>query len=288
MKRKFLDQLRKVFQNSALEKRLRKAVIGKDSQSILGKLVPNNYQYPLGSYRKFEKDGVIFELDIHDYVSHYLYFGFKDKGHLQLMQLVKPDFVVLDIGTNYGTTILQFASLVGKEGYCFGFEPDKINYSICQNQLQLNNFKNVEVANIGLGAAEDELFMVVESESNRGRNKVSDKPNQNSEKIKIRKVDDWVSEKQIKQIDLIKIDVEGFEMNVLQGSLETMKQFKPICFVELDDENLRQQGSSAREVIDYFIQLNYNVANAETGTKVTSDDNFDNCHFDVVAKPTIK
>ncbi len=286
MKTIILNQFRKVFQIPFLEQQLRNLVQGKDSQSAIGRLVPNNYQYPLSSIRKFTHLGVNLELDIHDYVSHYLYFGFKDAGHLQLMNLVKPGDVVLDIGTNYGTTILQFAKHVGKEGFCYGFEPDLLNYDICQKQIAHNSLTNIKVENIGLGEQEGSFFMVVENEANRGCNKVFDAPKNEKEstKITIKTLDSWVEENSLSQIDLIKIDVEGFEYNVLKGALKCLEEFNPTLFIELDDNNLREQNCSAKEVVMFLQNLNYLVYHSVTGEKISTASNFENCHYDVIAK----
>lgn len=286
MKTIILNQLRKVFQIPFLEQQLRSVVQGKDSQSAIGRLVPNNYQYPLGSIRKFNFNGVNLELDIQDYVSHYLYFGFKDAGHLQLMNLVKPGDVVLDIGTNYGTTILQFAKKVGDTGFCYGFEPDFLNFEICKKQLLINDVKNIKVENIGLGEKEGEFYLVVENETNRGCNKVFDVPKneKTSTKVKVSTLDIWMLSHSLAKVDLIKIDVEGFEYNVLKGAKKVISQFKPRFFIELDDNNLQEQNSSAKNVVDFLQSCDYSVYHSVTGKKIETTDGFENCHFDIIAK----
>ncbi len=61
------------------------------------------------------------------------------------------------------------------------------------------------------------------------------------------------------KIDFIKIDVEGFEMNVLKGALLTIKTFHPSMIIELDDTNLRVQGSTAAELCEYISNLGYSI-----------------------------
>ena len=51
---------------------------------------------------------------------------------------------------------------------------------------------------------------------------------------------------------MIKIDVEGFEMKVLRGGGKTLKTFKPSLFIELDDNNLKDVGSCAKDLVKFL------------------------------------
>lgn len=250
LKTKFLNIFRHVFKIPFLEKSLRKLTQEKKPNDLICKLVPNNYQYPTSSYRTFNYNGVNLKVDIRDYVGHYLYFGFKDKGHEKLYQLTKKDDIVLDIGTNIGSTLLGFANIIGNKGEVYGFEPDKYNYEQCQQNITLNNFKNIEVANIGLGNEKGEFSLVVDTPTNRGGNRISlNNNNKMAEIITVDTLDNWFQSKKLSQIDLIKIDVEGFELNVLKGGSESIKKYQPKLFIELDDNNLKNVGNNASELI---------------------------------------
>ncbi len=284
-KTRFFNLLRALFKISFLEKFIRKMVKDKSPDSFWAKWVPNNYQYPPKSMRTFDYKGVKLQLDIHDYVSHYLYFQFLDQSHQTLMSLVKKDAVVLDIGTNYGTTILQFAQLVGEAGFCFGFEPDPINFRICQENLKLNPFKNIHVDNCGLGHEAGTFELVVDTASNRGGNRIGiDSTGKETHQVSVVLLDDWVKSKQLTRIDLMKIDVEGYEMNVLKGAKEMLQQFKPILFIELDDSNLKLQGSSSKELVSFLTFLGYGIQHAENKQVILETDPFEGTHFDVVCK----
>ncbi len=285
IKTKLINFIRIIFKFYLFEKLLRKLVNGKLPNSIIAKLVPNNYQYPKNSVRIFEYYGVMLKLDISDYLAHYLYFGFKDSSHIKLYTLVKKDNLVFDIGTNFGTTLLQFAKIIGKNGIAYGFEPDPTNFSICQNNIKLNKFSNIRVENLGVGSKDDTLLLVVDSEHNRGMNKISLENNgKESFFVKIICIDDWVDSKNITQIDLIKIDVEGFEMEVLKGAEKTLKTIKPILFIELDDNNLKLQNSSAKELVEYLMFLGYEILHAETESVILNTADFKNCHYDIICK----
>ena len=277
---------RLLFMFPFLEKYLRKRMLSNPNKFV-EKFIPNNYQYPINTYRVFNYKGVDLKVDIRDYVGHYLYFGFKDSGQEKFMQLVKADFVVLDIGTNIGSTLLQFANLAGHKGKVIGFEPDPFNYKNCIYNIGLNSFNNVIVNNIGLGNETGEFSLVVDTPTNRGGNRIQlDNPDgKEVVKIKVHKLDDWIGSANIVKVNLIKIDVEGFEMNVLKGSLETLKTHRPVFFIELDDNNLKMVGASAKVLVE-FLEINgYSVVNAETDERVTGSSNFENCHYDIICRP---
>ena len=84
-------------------------------------------------------------------------------------------------------------------------------------------------------------------------------------------------------IDLIKIDVEGFELKVLKGARKLMQKSTSL-FVEVDDNNLRLQGDTAHDLISFLESYFNHIFIAESGQKVKSTDDFTNCHYDVIAQ----
>ncbi|MCC7051503.1 MAG: FkbM family methyltransferase [Bacteroidia bacterium] len=284
---KLFNTFRSLFIVFGVDRILRLIIRNQSSTSLVGKLAPNNYQYKHNTVRKFKFNKVWIEADISDYVAHYLYFGFKDIAHQKLLNLAIKDAVVLDIGTNIGSTLLQFANKVGENGRVYGFEPDKINYQVCLKNISLNKFKNIDVSNIGLGETNDTFILAVDTPTNRGGNRIVIKKPLNKESIKIdvQKLDDWILSKNIDRINLIKIDVEGFDLKVLKGGVETIKKFKPILFIELDDNNLKTVDDSAKNLVEFMENLNYNIINAENNQPVFSNQLFTDCHFDIICTP---
>jgi FkbM family methyltransferase len=207
-----------------------------------------------------------------------------ENGHDNLLSLVEENQIILDIGTNIGSTLLQFAKKLNNNGFVYGFEPDKFNYRKANLNISLNTFKNVLVENKGLGKVSGVFNLAIDCESNRGMNRIVNQENINTSKIVIVTLDEWYEKLQLEKIDLIKIDVEGYEMNVIIGGIKVLRRFKPILFIELDDNNLKLQDSSAKELITLLISLGYNITNAENKEIITEFSNFSNCHFDIVCK----
>ena len=64
--------------------------------------------------------------------------------------------------------------------------------------------------------------------------------------------------------DLLKIDVEGYEMAVLRGGFASIRKWKPILFIELVDANLREHGWSGASLVQFIEGLGYEIFDART------------------------
>lgn len=266
-----------------LERALARITHGEDASALVSKLVPNPYQYPAGTLRRFEREGIHLQADISDYIGHYLYFGFKDSSQEELFKLCKPHFNVLDIGTNIGYSLLRMSALASS-GNVVGFEPDPLNYTSCIKNLELNrNPGNIKVYNIGLGETAMEAGIEVRTAGNRGANRVAVNDNA-SARISISRLDTIFSELNWSRLDLIKIDVEGYELKVLKGGEAVLKKYFPILFIEVNDGNLIHQGDSARALMQYLFDLGYtHIHHAETKALLAKDVDLAGQHLDIIA-----
>src|SRR5688572_25350075 len=112
----FPDKIRSIFQSTPLEKIILWFTVGQRYSRWHSLFVPNHYQYPKGSIRLCERDGVRFETDISDLMDWYVYFGFREKEKKAFYKTIRKGDIVLDIGTNLGQISLMAAKKVGKNG----------------------------------------------------------------------------------------------------------------------------------------------------------------------------
>lgn len=258
------------------------------SGSLVGKLgtklAPNNYQYPKRTFRVLKRNGLSFRVDISEYVGHYLYFGFRDEGFNELMRLAAGKKTVFDVGANLGFTATNMAQTIAAGGTVYAFEPDPYNFERLSENLALNPQAAVAAQNVGLGNEAAQLKLAVVTPDNLGGNRIAHDAESDFTLVDITTMDTFCEVNGIDRIDLIKIDVEGFEMNVLKGGNSMITTHLPDLFIEIDDSNLKIQGHSAKEVIA-FLEAHYStIYDAESKRPVTSSDDFTHCHFDVVAK----
>jgi FkbM family methyltransferase len=197
---------------------------------------------------------------------------------------VGPGEVAIDVGTNIGEVLLNFARQVGPQGQVFGMEINPRTYQRCLRNIALNPFRNVELCDVGLGRQEGELFLSRPDQRNSGADRVVSDPASQGTRVKLTTLDKFVKERGLARLDVVKIDVEGFEMNVLQGAEASLRRFHPRLFIELDDGNLRQQGSSAQELVGWLMGLGYALVHAGQGTPVLAGQSFEGCHFDIIGR----
>lgn len=284
IKVKTLNVFRAIFKINFLERILVSLTNEKSPRSFFAKLAPNPYQYEKGTYRLINRNDIKMKIDISDYIGHYLYFGFNDLDINKLYKLCNEGSNVLDIGTNIGWVAHNLAR-ISKTGKVFGFEPDPFNYERCTENSKLNNFKNLLVFPWGLGSVNATIGMEVRTLSNLGGNRIALTGAKNTREVMVKRLDDIAQIQELGKIDLIKIDVEGYELKVLKGAEKTLQNYHPVLFIEIDDNNLKDQTDSALSLVKFLIDLGYNeIRNVTDDTLVTPHTDFSNCHFDIIAR----
>ncbi len=288
-KTQFFNFFRRLFIVLGIDKILPVLTRNSGMNTFAAKLVPPNYLYSPNSIRSTELDGIKLKLDISDTVGHSSYFAIDEPAQVVLYNFVKPGMMVIDIGANIGATTLSLAKKVGSEGKVYSFEPSPFNYRRAFQNISLNDFANIKLINQGLGNEKTTAFLYNVNPNNLGMQRLlkENEENKSYEKtpVTIDTLDNSMKKFEIPSPSFIKIDVEGYEFNVLVGGKETILKHKPALFIELDDNNLREQGNTAKELIELIIHLQYKIMNAANGSVVDEHTNFANCHFDILCTP---
>jgi FkbM family methyltransferase len=284
-KRTAVEGVHRLFLVPPLEAALTRFTQGREIFDLVGKLAPANGAYRHPAYRTVTRDGINFKLDISDYQDWLVYWGFCTDRPQALYALIRPGTVVFDVGANLGDVALNLAAMVGPEGKVHAFEPDPVSFTKLTENLALNAFTNVTTWKLGLGEVPGALTMNVNSPGNRGGNRIaSTRPTPESFAIEIDTIDGLVERQDISRIDLIKIDVEGFELSVLKGARKTLQRLRPKLFVELADRHLQEHGSTSAELIAFLRREGYRVSHAVTGLELNESSRLEP-HFDAVCLP---
>ncbi|MES2504250.1 MAG: FkbM family methyltransferase [Myxococcota bacterium] len=266
-----------------LENYLVRQVQGRESSHWITKLAPNHYQYAKPAARIALRNGILFDLDISNLLDWCVYFGIKEPARDKLYGLVGPGDCVVDVGVNIGETVTYMAQLVGNSGKIYGFEPDPVNFKIAADAVQRNKMNQVHLEELALSDDEGCYNLYRIDSRNPGANRILPEGNRaDAVPVKSILLDLFVKQRQINRIDLIKIDVEGFEYHVLQGARETIARFRPKIFMELNNDMLGKHGHSAQKVVKLMSGWSYQMTRADTGEPVDASYNFAGCHFDLV------
>tara|TARA_B110000967_G_C18720112_1_gene477178 strand:- start:36 stop:746 length:711 start_codon:yes stop_codon:yes gene_type:complete len=165
-----------------------------------------------------------------------------------------PNTNVIDIGAFIGTHTLALADISKKgNGKVYSFEPQPWAYENIKESLKKNKIKNVKVYNIVLS---NEIGSIKFCSDSTGGSSVcterSKKINSwnNVYNVKMNTLDKY----NFKNISIIKIDVEGHEINVLNGALNTILKNKPKILIEVWNRPKRK-----KEFLEFMKKINYKV-----------------------------
>lgn len=189
----------------------------------------------------------------HDqYVGYsFLHYGEFSQKEVELFeQIILPGMVVLDIGANIGAHTIFFAEKLKGSGAVFAFEPQRIVFQTLCGNIALNSIVNTQCFHAALGAEIGEVFiplMDYQKEANYGGLSVGNATQ--GERVQKLTIDGMG----LSQCHFMKIDVEGMEREVLLGATQTIKNFRPVLYVEND----RAEKSAA--LISLLFELGYKL-----------------------------
>ena len=148
--------------------------------------------------------------------------------------LIRPDDIVLDVGANIGCTSILFSKLAAK---VYSFEPSPTTFRFLQQNLSAAGASNVLAFNCGLGSrASTETLTFAPNNRSGGfvSNKLQLDAGHQTEVITIADGDSFLAAQNVERVDFIKIDVEGFELEVLAGLSSVLQRHRPVVVLEMN------------------------------------------------------
>jgi FkbM family methyltransferase len=201
-------------------------------------------------------------------------YGEYSEGEVELFaKLLNPGDVVVEVGANIGSLTVPLAKIVQPGGWVLAFEPQPFIYNMLCGNIALNHLHNIKAWPVGLGAAESYVALPVldyEKENNFGaislKGVIID-PKIQHEPVSIRTLDGMA----VPKLALLKIDVEGMEIEVLRGAVDTIQSCRPYMYIEDD----RPENST--ELHAFIKQLGYKIEQHQPPL-FNLDNNYKNCH----------
>ena len=174
-----------------------------------------------------------------------------------------PTDIALDVGGNIGTHAILLSKKLS-EGHVYTFEPQSLVFSVLQNNLLLNSCENVTAYRFAITNKDHSLISMQPFSFN--------KKSINNAALQI-DLDDTMGDFTLtrsldsfkfKKVNFIKIDIQGSEVMALQGAKDLILKQKPVIFIEIEEQYLKDFGTSTKELIETLFSLNYALYRIET------------------------
>lgn len=192
------------------------------------------------------------------------YYGEYEDGTISFLEKnLKRGDIFLDVGANIGLMSCSMSKKIGEKGKIYAIEPEIKNFNKLKENIKINNINNIHVHKIALSSNEGESILY----GDKGEASLIDYNNElKREKVKLTTMDIFLKNKEIP--NAIKIDVEGYELEVLKGGIETLKEHGPVLCIEVS--HLHPQKGSISEMFALLKKLNYKIFKLKKGKTIRS------------------
>jgi FkbM family methyltransferase len=195
--------------------------------------------------------------------------------HTELIPILRPvlpeDGIVFDVGAHAGQMAKLFA-IMAPQGHVYAFEPGAYALSILGPMVRLKGRGRISIDPIAFGAKPGTLTLSTPIKksgslgfglSHLGQGGEGD--NVYRHDVAVETVDGYVAAKGLERLDLIKADIEGWEMQLLLGATETLAKLRPVVFLEAVDFYLARAGDSRTGLWTFMRERGYRPHRLEPG-----------------------
>ncbi len=178
-----------------------------------------------------------------------------------ILRFIKSELTKDDIFYDIGANISQHSLYTSFHcGQVYAFEPILDLYEQSKKSIEINNIKNIEIFNFGLGNENSQVQIYSNKENMGGSSILISENRKKGKKIEIKKLDEVFEVYKIQAPNFVKIDVEGYEHEVLLGAKDLFTKFKPKIIIEFTplfynkiDKDLSQK------IYNLFLEMGYKI-----------------------------
>ena len=220
----------------------------------------------LSNQANVNRRGINWSLDLREGIDFAIYLtgAFEPNTIASYKQLLNPGDVAIDIGANIGAHTLHLAEAVGSSGQVLAVEPaTEIFLKLKENLRQNPNLVDRVHAFQVMLMVEDSMEFPKEIYA-RWPLKGSPKAHPlhggvavSTEGAIIKSLDSMLDEIDIKQVNLIKLDVDGYELDVLLGAAETIRRYKPAIIFEHSPYTSEERNIAPNSIINFLKSMDY-------------------------------
>lgn len=200
--------------------------------------------------------------------NHLLTYGCYDEGTASAIRsLLKPGDTFFDLGANEGYFSLLASEIVGRQGKVYSVEPQARLWPVIIRNFLLNERTNYTLIPYAIGESKGFLDLLLFPSLNHGASSAVRSLRRSFNKVQkagVMRLDQVLEEFGIEKISVLKVDIEGFELNALRSLGKKLEQgIIENIIVELHPAQLRHLGQSADQVVNLLQASGYEKSNLE-------------------------
>jgi FkbM family methyltransferase len=215
--------------------------------------------FGLTSQGSFKRKGIIWELDLSQGIelAIYIHGAFEPDTLRFYSKIIQPGDVVIDIGANIGAHTLHFAKLVGPKGKVLAFEPTDYAFSKLKKNLSLNPHLQARVIAFQtlLESGENKKPTFLPSSWDLTENPEKQKhpvhlgTYNTLENASVSTLDSILKTLEIPKVQFLKMDVDGYELEVLKGAQQSLKTHFPNIVMEISPHVYQEHGYNLQTLL---------------------------------------
>lgn len=191
--------------------------------------------------------------------SRYFTSEYEADNYSFLKSHIKQGMHIIDIGAHIGLFSVCTSQLTGPTGKIVCFEPTPGTFAILKETLRLNHCNNVAAQQAAVGAVPGKAtFYVGDEEGDNSNSLVLNKGKSHGYDVTVTTVDKVCQDHNLKP-SLVKVDVEGAELDVLKGAVNTMTTTRPLMILGLHPSFIDIKGDSLQQIWDIIKERRYEV-----------------------------
>ncbi len=184
-------------------------------------------------------------------------------------QLPLDGLVVYDVGAFHGILTLFFAS---RGAQVIAYEPHEENHARLIQNIRLNELRNVLVRQVAVGSQAGSGTLTYNPSMAGGGSVNTNATGTVSQRVEITTLDHDIAAASLPAPDLIKIDIEGWELEALKGTQAILAGHHPALFLEMHGDTMGEKKRKASAIVAFLHEAGYtNILHVETGASITPD-----------------
>ena len=205
-----------------------------------------------------QNEGMVAFINTKDIIGWKIFFfgEYETQTNLILKKYIKDDDIVIEAGANMGSETLLISKMLTK-GHIYCFEPNPYVFNRLKINISINELANVDAYDCALGESDKQISFNIYPTNfcNAGMSsKYMETSNTNKITVTQKTLDSFVKENNIGKVDFIKMDIQGSEMDMINGAAATIAAFKPIIFTEACEPY-----NNVNQLYEKITQYGYNV-----------------------------